>query len=116
MHSKSISHSNQKKRNRLGRQVWLLIILLTITVIGVSTKKDVGSASRGEPRPMTLSSVGRQAPTQQTRTAEQVYKNIQVFKELPASELEPTMAFISGSLGVKCSHCHTNAFEKDDKP
>jgi len=65
---------------------------------------------------MALWSVGRQAPTQQTKTAEQVYKNIQIFKGLPASELEPTMAFISGSLGVKCSHCHTNPFEKDDKP
>ena len=26
------------------------------------------------------------------------------------------MAFISGSLGVKCNYCHVNPFEKDDKP
>ena len=52
---------------------------------------------------------------QQTPTAEQVYKNIQLFKGMPASELEPTMAFISGSLGVKCNHCHVNPFSKDDK-
>ena len=49
------------------------------------------------------------------KTADQVYKNIQVFKKLPASELDQTMAFIAGSLGVKCNHCHTNPWEKDDK-
>lgn len=49
-------------------------------------------------------------------TADQVYKNIQLFKGIPASELEPTMAFISGSLGVKCNHCHVSPFSKDDKP
>ena len=53
----------------------------------------------------------------QQQTAEQRFKNIQVFKGLPATQLEPTMAFISGSLGVKCNHCHvTSSFDKDDKP
>ena len=51
-----------------------------------------------------------------TKTAEQQYKNIQVFKGLPAADLDPTMAFIAGSLGVKCSYCHANPFDKDDKP
>jgi hypothetical protein len=50
------------------------------------------------------------------QTAEQRFKNIQVFKNLPATQLDPTMAFISGSLGVRCSYCHVNQFEKDDKP
>jgi zinc protease len=51
------------------------------------------------------------------QTAEQEYKNIQLFKGMAASELDPTMAFISGSLGVRCTFCHVaNAFEKDDKP
>ena len=51
------------------------------------------------------------------KTAEQVYKNIQVFKGVPASQLDASMAFIAGSLGVRCSHCHVpGQFEKDDKP
>jgi photosynthetic reaction center cytochrome c subunit len=50
------------------------------------------------------------------RTAEQVYKNIQVMKEVPADELFPAMQFITASLGVECDFCHLeNAFEKDDK-
>jgi hypothetical protein len=50
------------------------------------------------------------------QTAEQRYKNIQIFKGLPAEQLEPTMAFIAGSLGVQCNHCHVNPFDKDEKP
>ena len=53
----------------------------------------------------------------QQQTAEQRYKNIQIFKGFPATQLEPTMAFVSGSLGVRCSYCHVaNQFDKDDKP
>ena len=53
----------------------------------------------------------------QQQTAEQRYKNIQIFKGLPATQLDPTMAFISGSLGVRCNYCHvSNQFDKDDKP
>ena len=53
----------------------------------------------------------------QQQTAEQRFKNIQIFKGLPATQLEPTMAFISGSLGVRCNYCHvSNSFDKDDKP
>ena len=65
-----------------------------------------------------LIAVNSSRAQQQTpqQTAEQRYKNIQVFKGLPAAQLEPTMAFIAGSLGVKCNHCHVNQFDKDDKP
>ena len=53
---------------------------------------------------------------QQEKTAEQVYKNIQVLKGIPASQLRPAMTFIAGSLGVSCEHCHTNPWESDIKP
>ena len=43
-------------------------------------------------------------------TCEQVYKNIQVFKGVPAKDLIPSMEFMAASLKVKCSFCH----EKDD--
>lgn len=54
--------------------------------------------------------------TSRAQTAEQKFKNIQIFKGLPATQLESMMAFISGSLGVRCSYCHgANGFEKDEK-
>ncbi len=62
------------------------------------------------------------APAQPTsgatdaKTAEQVFKNIQVLKGIPSDQLQPAMQFISTSLGVECVFCHTQgAFDNDDK-
>jgi hypothetical protein len=38
--------------------------------------------------------------------AEQAFKNIQVLKGMPASQLGDTMNFFSSSLGVRCDFCH----------
>jgi len=52
-----------------------------------------------------------------SKPAEQVYKNIQVMQGVPAAQLQAAMAFFSRALGVECGHCHDpNAFEKDDNP
>jgi photosynthetic reaction center cytochrome c subunit len=53
--------------------------------------------------------------------AEQKYKNIQILKGLPASQLPALMHLFNASLGVRCDHCHVrNAnnemeWDKDDK-
>lgn len=50
------------------------------------------------------------------QTAGEHFKNIQVLKDIPASELDPTMDFIADSLGVSCGYCHVRGdFSKDDK-
>ncbi|HKH99882.1 MAG TPA: c-type cytochrome [Candidatus Sulfotelmatobacter sp.] len=50
------------------------------------------------------------------KKAEEQFKNIQVLKGVPASQIFPTMQFITASLGVECEFCHVEgAFEKDDK-
>jgi photosynthetic reaction center cytochrome c subunit len=57
------------------------------------------------------------------KTAEQQFKNIVVFKGVPAAQIDPTMDVMSGALGVGCDHCHVKAdkpgvpwpMEKDDK-
>jgi hypothetical protein len=56
------------------------------------------------------------APAQ--KTAGEAYKNIQVLKDLPESQLIQAMFFMKASLGVACTHCHVDYvnFEKDDKP
>jgi hypothetical protein len=53
---------------------------------------------------------------EQEKPAEQVYKNIQVLNGLAASELDGAMYYMSASLGVGCTHCHTNPWESDAKP
>ncbi len=67
-------------------------------------------------------------PTIQTQNksiekpAEEVFKNIQSLKGLPASQLYQTMNFMKASLGVKCDYCHVRTadgkwnWESDDKP
>ena len=56
------------------------------------------------------------AKTEVSKTTEQVYKNIQVLKGVPAEQLIPAMQFITSSLGVQCDFCHLeDGFEKDDK-
>jgi len=55
--------------------------------------------------------------TDDSRKAEDVYKNIQIFKGLPAFGVMRAMTFFTNSLGVDCTHCHTaGSFEKDDLP
>ena len=51
----------------------------------------------------------------QEKTAEQVYKNIKSFKGLAASQLDGVMNYMSASLGVGCSYCHTDSWESDDR-
>lgn len=57
------------------------------------------------------------APVAETKTAEQVYKNITALKGTPAEQLMPAMQVIASSLGVECSFCHvTGKMDLDDKP
>jgi hypothetical protein len=62
---------------------------------------------------LTLAATLSQA---QEKTVEQVKKNIQVLKGMPASQLSMVMDMFASSLGVRCNHCHVNgAFDSDDK-
>lgn len=45
-------------------------------------------------------------PKQSAPTCEQVFKDIQVFKGIPATELIPSMEFMSASLKFECTDCH----------
>ena len=58
---------------------------------------------------------GQQKAVSDEKTVEQVYKNIQVLKGLPASELDGVMDFMSAALGVGCTHCHSNPWDSDSK-
>ena len=60
---------------------------------------------------------GSWQPPAPPKPAEEVYKNIQVLKGVPAARVPNVMAFFGKCLGVDCSQCHVpNEFEKDDKP
>lgn len=70
------------------------------------------------PRAFVLASVlvaVSQAPAA-PQTAGDRYKSIQVLRDIPATQVIPTMAFIANSLGVTCAHCHGTEWESDEKP
>jgi hypothetical protein len=48
--------------------------------------------------------------------AEQFYKNLQVFKGMPAEQLMPAMYFFSSALGVDCGYCHKGEDRISDVP
>ena len=54
----------------------------------------------------------------QNQPAEQVFKNIQLLKGMPAGRLLRVMELgYAKSLGVDCTHCHVaGQWEKEDKP
>jgi hypothetical protein len=51
------------------------------------------------------------------KSAEELYKNIQVLKGTPGLQLQTTMALFAQSLGVSCAYCHVpDEFDRDDRP
>ncbi len=58
-----------------------------------------------------------QDPQQAPKTAEQMFKNIQALKGLPAAQVAPIMSYMQNALGVTCAFCHVNdsEFEKDGR-
>jgi hypothetical protein len=58
-----------------------------------------------------------QPPAPQTQTAQQRFKNVQVLKDIPAAQMNPTMHLMAGQLGVGCTFCHVwEQWEREDKP
>lgn len=76
------------------------------------------AASNFTPSTFLIGGDNQSNPTgQEDKKAEEVYKNIQVLKGVPASRVMGAMGFFARSLGVKCDHCHVQGQnEKDDKP
>ncbi len=94
----------------------LCLVLALLIVIAANNRALIGAnalSKTQEPKPAT-----QQPPAQQEeKLAEQVYKNIQIMKGMPASRLMPGMQRLTQFLGVDCLHCHVpNEFDKDDKP
>ena len=95
--------------------------------INVSAGLNQNSASRTIESPQTdtafdqavaLAELRKRIAGKEQAPAETVFKNIQLFKGMPAGRLLRVMELgYSRSLGVTCTHCHIpGAWEKDDKP
>jgi len=49
-------------------------------------------------------------------TAGARYASVKELRDIPATQIIPTMAFIANSLGVTCAHCHADDYASDEKP
>jgi photosynthetic reaction center cytochrome c subunit len=97
----------QPRDRRISKYVFVLVIGLALAATLAAQQQQATPQKPAQP----------QAAPQGPPPAEQVFKNIQVFKGIPAPQLQPTMQFIAASLGVQCNYCHVpGEFEKDDKP
>ena len=86
-----------------------LVFVVFIYSTSYSTFSQVGAQQ--DQRPATPPAQAEDKP------AEQVYKNIQIMKGMPASRLLPGMNRLTQFLGVDCAYCHVpDALDKDDKP
>jgi hypothetical protein len=95
-----------KRKGRVGMKrgprLLIVIVFLTLCCYSLLHRKGIAAAAPLE--------------QDQEKRTEQVYRNIQVLKGLPASELQAIMALMTGSLGVRCNYCHAGSFDKDDRP
>jgi len=74
-------------------------------------------AAPTDPDALFIAELKKQISGKEKEPSEKVYKNIQMLKDVPASWLLGIMKVAySGSLGVRCEHCHdTQNWASDDK-
>jgi hypothetical protein len=78
---------------------------------------SVAQEARPFDQQQQLAELNKQIEGREGQPAEQVFKNIQVLKGVPAKRLPLIMNAYTRALGVACSHCHAvDQWEKDDKP
>jgi hypothetical protein len=100
--------------------VFLFLILLVAAVGLIPTRlltTASGQTDTAAPTPTPEPAFDRKAAVEKIREsikgkenepAENVFKNIQIFKGVPAGRIIPIMGGgFSRSLGVDCTHCHT---------
>src|SRR5579863_10778003 len=101
-------HRRRRRRMNPRKSSWFCtgsaLIILT-----AACGSNAVHAQGGPPQMTPAALAGKKAP--------EVFKNIQILKDLDADQLQSSMQFIAASLGVECSHCHVqHANDKDDKP
>lgn len=110
------------KRRTISSAICLIWLLFALQMLAVNRAGAVPGAG-GAARAATVNAEPQSSPPD--KPAEQTFKNIQVLKGLPSSQLYPVMWFIRDSLGVHCDYCHVKqgpdldkgwSWESDDKP
>jgi hypothetical protein len=112
------------KHPHMKRQATVISILAFILVFGAlnwtACSKKVVTEAAPQPKsaeadalpapkadPPFIAAIKEKIKGKENLPAEEVFENIQILKGIPAGRLLPIMQRgFSGSLGVKCNHCH----------
>lgn len=94
------------------------LIGIRIAIMLAFVSPATAGQSSPPPKNPQVAEIERRIAGREREPAELVFKNIQIFKGMPAGRVPRIMeAAFSGNLGVECSHCHTaDAWESDAKP
>lgn len=105
----------EKKRCKQLFAGLLLAAAFGLLTLGQTTDARA-IAVQSEKNPF-VAALEKQIAGQENKPAEEVFKNIQLLKGMPAIRVLRVMQTgFSASLGVDCTHCHTpEAWDKDDK-
>jgi hypothetical protein len=82
------------------------------------TQKTPSQSDRPFDQAQALADLRKAIAGSENKPAGEVFKNIQMFKAMPAGRLLKVMELgYAKSLGVDCTHCHVaGQWEKEDKP
>ena len=83
-----------------------------------TTRDPLTQAAKPFDQALALENLRKAIAGQENKPAEEVFKNIQMLKGMPAGRLLRVMELgYAKSLGVNCTHCHVpDAWDKEDKP
>lgn len=117
------------KTNRTRHFNLFILTTLAVAILGIrafgptigraQTSQDPATqTAKPFDQPAALENLRKAIAGQENKPAEEVFKNIQMLKGMPAGRLLRVMELgYARSLGVNCTHCHVaDAWDKEDKP
>jgi len=117
-----------KTKTTIRIQLFILTAL-AVPLVGIKSFQPIVGRAQTSQDPETqtakpfdqaqaLENLRKTIAGQENKPAEEVFKNIQMLKGMPAGRLLRVMEMgYARSLGVNCTHCHVaDAWDKEDKP
>jgi Photosynthetic reaction centre cytochrome C subunit len=99
------------RSHKAGRPALPALVLALAMAASLAVRSPAAEPPKPAASPQATASAAPAEPA-----AEQRYKNIQVLKGMPASQLMPVMHLMRASLGTRCDFCHVaegNRYELD---